>query len=216
MNILLQDRDALQLIAAQLTREQAGLRLAPVCKDWWKFVRAADAAGDAGARELWREGLAPYHLERVLARITRFCDDEMWYGLDEQPRESLMALAAFIDQLHDNGVVNFVFDRPLATKGKKQPSLLGCHRLEVLEPYTFRCDLHRWVAERQKKEELKNRGWPELEGFEDPSEGIVDLLRRLGLKRRRVTRAQTRRKVFFPADKRVPKNDLLWHRAYVV
>ena len=56
----------------------------------------------------------------------------------------------------------------------------------------------------------------ELEGYEVPAEGIVDILRRLGLKRRRVTRAQPRRKVFFPADKRVPKNDLLWHRAYVV
>jgi hypothetical protein len=32
MNIILQDADALQLMAAQLTREQAGLRLAPVCK----------------------------------------------------------------------------------------------------------------------------------------------------------------------------------------
>lgn len=65
------------------------------------FVSAkTNAATDAGAGEVWREGLAPYHLERVLGRITRFCDNTMWYGLDDEPRESLLALAAFIDQLH--------------------------------------------------------------------------------------------------------------------
>lgn len=215
MNIILRDKDALQLIAAQLTREQGGLMLATVCKAWAAFVRDADAAADAGAGEVWRQGLETYHVERVLGRITRFCDRRMWYGLDDEPRESLVALAAFIDQLHGKGVVKLVFDRPLATKGKK-PSLLGCHRLEVLKPHTFRGDLLSWVEEIMQNEESKHIGWPELEGYEIPSEGIVDLLRRLGLKRRRVTRAQTRRKVFFPADKRVPKNDLLWHRAYVV
>lgn len=216
MNTLWLDKDALQLIAAQLTREQGGRMLAAVCRAWAAFVRAADAAADAGADEVWRKGLAPYHLERVLARITRFCDSTMWYGLDEEPRNSLLALATFIDQLHGQGVVKLVFDRPLATKGKK-PSLLGCHRLEVLKPHAFRSDLISWVEERKQMEEYKGEGWPELEGYEVPAEGIVDILRRLGLKRRRVTCAQPRRKVFFPADKRVPKNDLLlWHRAYVV
>jgi len=206
--------DALQLIAAQLTREQGGQMLAAVCKAWAAFVRAADAAAEAGAGEVWRKGLAPYHLERVLARITRFCDDEMWYGVDEQPRESLMDLAVAVDKLHAEGVVKFVFDRSLAKQGKT-PSLLGCHRLEVLNPHRFRDGLRQWAVDKQETAAARHRGWPELEGYEDVSEAIVDLLHRLGLKRRRVTRTQTRRKVFFPADKRVPKQEPLWHRAYV-
>lgn len=214
MQNFLRHQDALQLIAAQLTREEGGLKLAAVCKAWAAFVRAADAEADAGAVEVWRQGLETYHVERVLGRIERFCDAAMWYGLDEEPRESLMTLAVVLDKLHDHGFVKFVFDRPLATKGKK-PSLLGCHRLEVLDPYRFRCDLRRWVIDEKMVAAVLKLGH-ELEGYNDPSGAVVDLLRRLGLKRRRVTRKQTRRTVFFPADKRVPKNEPLWHRAYVV
>lgn len=214
METILRDSDALQLIAAQLTREQGGLLLAAVCKAWAAFVRAADAAGDAGAVAAWRPGLETYSLERVLPRIDRLCDASMWYGVDEEPRALLKSFAGYVGSLHDSGVVKFVFDRSLATRGKK-PSLLGCHTLQVLQPLRFRCELHQWIADTQARAAQLNRGWPELEAYEDPSEVILDLLRRLGLRRRRVTRKQTRRTVFFPADKRVAKNEPLWHRVYV-
>jgi hypothetical protein len=88
MNILLQDRDALQLISAQLTREQAGLRLAPVCKYWLKFVRAADAAAAVGAVEFWREGLPTWSLERVLPRIDRLCDASEFLGVEYESQHN--------------------------------------------------------------------------------------------------------------------------------
>lgn len=42
LQTLLLDKDALTLLAAQLTREQAGKMLAKLCKAGAEFVRAAD------------------------------------------------------------------------------------------------------------------------------------------------------------------------------
>jgi hypothetical protein len=67
----LRDRDALQLVAAQLTREDAGLKLAPLCKAGAAFVRAADAAVDAGQPETWREGPQMWNLARTHERLER-------------------------------------------------------------------------------------------------------------------------------------------------
>jgi hypothetical protein len=209
MIILLRDQDALQLIAAQLTREQAGLRLAPVCKHWLQFVRAADAAAHAGAAEIWRAVPPTWSLERVLPRIDRFCTASMWWGLEEENRVLLNAFAGNIDALREEGVVELVFDKALACRGKKA-SLLGCHTLKVLDAFQFLSRMHRWVNDTQR-----GAGFSELEGWDTHSDAILDLLRRLGLKRRRVTRKQPRRMVWFPADKRLAKNEPLWHRAYV-
>ena len=213
MNILLQDTDALQQIVAQLTREQAGLRLAPVCKYWLKFVRAADEAAAAGAVEFWRQGLQRWSLERVLPRIDRLCDASEFLGVEYEPRGLLKTLAAYIEHLHEDGTVKLVFDMALAKTGKKA-SLMGCHTLQVIDPFRFLSELHRWVADANRRAAAVNEYHPDLSG-RDPSEAILGLLHRLGLKRRRVTRKQTRRTVCFPANKRVAKNEPLWHRAYV-
>jgi hypothetical protein len=213
MNIILQDTDALQLMAAQLTREQAGLRLAPVCKYWLKFVRAADAAAAAGAVEFWREGLPTWSLERVLPRIDRLCDASDFLGVEYEPRGLLKTLAAYIERLHGDGIVKLVFDRALATKGKKA-SLLGCHTLQVLESFRFLSELHQWVANANSRDAAIDEYHPELSGWV-ASDAILALLCSLGLKRSRVTCKQTRRTVWFPADKRVAKNEPLWHKAYV-
>ena len=213
MNILLRGQDALQLIAAQLTREQAGLRLAPVCKHWLQFVRAADAAAAAGAAEFWREGLPMWSLERVLPRIDRLCDASQFLGVEYEPRGLLKTLAAYIEHLHEDGTVKLVFDRALAKTGKKA-SLLGCHTLQVIDPFRFLSEMHRWVADANRRAAAVNEYHPALCGW-DASDAILGLLRSLGLKRRRVTRKQPRRMVWFPADKRLAKNEPLWHRAYV-
>lgn len=210
MNIILQDRDALQLMAAQLTREQAGLRLAGVCKDWWKFVRAADAAALAGAAEFWLAVPPTWSLERVLPRIDRFCTASMWWGFEEENRGLLNLFAGKIDMLREEGVVELVFDKTLARRGKKA-SIMGCHTLKVLDAFQFLSRMHGWVHDTQ----MTGQGYSELEGWDTPSDAILDLLGRLGLKRRRVTRKQPRRMVWFPADKRLAKNEPLWHRAYV-
>jgi hypothetical protein len=213
MNTLLRDKDALHVIAAQLTREQAGLMLATVCKAWAEFVCAADAAAHAGAVEFWRQGLPTWSLERVFPRIDRLCDASEFHGVEYQPRGLLKMFAANIEALHEDDIVKLVFDKALATKGKKA-SLLGCHTLQVLDPYRFRLQLHLWVVDANRRAAAVNEYHPELTGL-GVSEAILDLLRRLGLKRRRVTRKQTRRTVWFPADKRVEKDEPLWHRAYV-
>jgi hypothetical protein len=214
MDALLRDKDALQLLAAQLTRKEAGLMLAPLCRAGAKFVRETDA-GAGKAFAIWREVPPMWSLELVLRRIDRFCAASEWYGLEYEPRRLLEMLATRMDALREEGVFELVFDRTLAAKGKRA-SLLGCHTLKVLDPFKFRSELHRWVADTQRRAALRNTSWEELSGFDDPSDAILDLLRKLGLKRRRVSRRVTRRTIRFPADARVAKNEPLWHRAYHV
>ena len=84
----------------------------------------------------------------------------------------------------------------------------------MLEPFRFLSVLHQWVADANRRAAAVNEYHPELSGW-DASDAILGLLRSLGLKRRRVTRKQPRRMVWFPADKRLAKNEPLWHRAYV-
>ena len=214
MNIILQDTDTLQLIAAQLTREQAGLRLAPVCKCWLKFVRASDAAFATGAVECWREGLPTWSIERVLPRIDRVFDEALLkFGVTFDSRALLKEFAFYIECLHEDGIVKLVFDRALAMKGKKA-SLMGCHTLQVLNPFLFLSELHEWVADAERRAAATNEYYDELSGY-NPSVAILGLLHSLGLKKRRVTRKHRHRTVWFPADKRVAKKETLWHRAYV-
>lgn len=211
MQALLRDADVMQLIAAQVTREQAGLGLAPSCKAWANFVRVADKAADAGGAEIWRKGMPMWSLERVIPRIDRFCDDTQYWGLDEHPRELLKVLAAHLEQLHTTGTIKLVFDMALA-KRQKQASLMGCHRLQVLEPYTFRGVLHDWVHDAKRRAAALNTYH---DTFEDcsPSEAILELLHGLGLQRRRTTRKQKRRSLRFP-EHRDLRDEPLWHRAY--
>jgi len=217
MNALLHDKDALQLIAAQLTRKEAGLMLAPLCRAGAKFVRETDAGAgkkkDRQALAIWREAPPMWSLELVLRRIDRFCAASEWWGLEYEPRGLLEMLATRMDALREEGVFELVFDVTLAAQ-EKRTSLLGCHTLKVLDPFKFRSELHRWVADTQRSSALRNTSWEELSGFDNPSDAILYLLRKLGLKRRRVSRRVARRTIRFPADARVAKNEPLWHRAY--
>jgi hypothetical protein len=65
----LQDADTLQAVAAWLTREEAGLLLAPLCKAGRTLVRAADAAEDAEQKQIWLDGQPMWDIDRVYARI---------------------------------------------------------------------------------------------------------------------------------------------------
>jgi len=217
MNALLHSKDALQLIAAQLTRKEAGLMLAPLCRAAAKFVRETDArAGQKKNHQypaIWREAPPMWSLELVMRRIDRFCAASEWYGLEYEPRHLLEMFATRMDALREEGVFELVFDLTLAAK-RKRASLLGCHTLKVLDPFKFRSELHRWVAETEAIAAMQNTSWVELSGWDDPSDAILDLLRKLGLKRRRVSRRVARRTIRFPADARIPKDEPLWHRAY--
>jgi hypothetical protein len=138
MQALLLDKDALELLAEQLTREEAGLLLAPLCRAAAAFVRAADkaAVNDAGATAaaVFRQGPPMWCLERTYERL------EMKYAVDgEEPgglELVLRSLATEIEQLRQEGICELEFNFAKACAGKKT-CLLGCHALYVHEPVKF-------------------------------------------------------------------------------
>jgi hypothetical protein len=75
MQALLLHKDVLPLVAplvaAHLTREEAGMMLAPLCKVGAAFVRDCDKAAHAGLPEPWREGTPMWNVDRTRKRIWR-------------------------------------------------------------------------------------------------------------------------------------------------
>jgi hypothetical protein len=128
----LQDADTLQAVAAWLTREEAGLLLAPLCKAGRTLVRAADAAEDAGQKQIWLDGQPMWDIDRVYARI-----DKRW-GVDDNAdavpglADVLKSLATTIETLVEILCAERVFERSEARAGR-QASVLGCHRLVVVD-----------------------------------------------------------------------------------
>jgi hypothetical protein len=114
------------VVASFVTREQAGRLLAPLCKAWLKLVRAADAAEDAGQPPKWLAGPPMWQIDRVIARINACC----WPNVPGLAGV-LRSLARMIWHLVEQNSVVPVFDRREACAGR-QASVLGCHRLQVL------------------------------------------------------------------------------------
>jgi hypothetical protein len=206
----LQDADTLQAVAAWLTREEAGLLLAPLCKAGRSLVRAADAAEDAGQKQIWLAGLSMWDIDRVHARI-----DKRW-GVDDNAdavpglAEILKSLATTIETLVEILCVERVFERSQARAGR-QASVLGCHRLVVVEEEMFLRHMQDWLRSTRADKDA----WPTVcmygnKRVDKPETQLVlNLLQVLGL------RAGRGRGMRLPPDVDVSANEVLWVRQYV-
>ena len=219
LQALLLDTDTLTLLAAQLTREQAGKMLAKLCKAGADFVRAADkreselvAANALGARSIWREGWPMWSLERTYERL------ENRYAVDgEDPGSTelvLRALAVEIEQLRRENICELEFEAAMACDGKKM-SLLGCHTLYVLDPVKFLVRLaDKWLAAEMQKEYAR----PYMRAAMNRRAGatILHLFEALGFKRPRGRGSRLEHDAErFSGDSCVSKTEPLWHERYV-
>ena len=144
MEAVLKNADVLQVVAAGLSREEAGRLLAPLCKAGRDFVRAADKREDAGLKPPWRRGAWPlYEVQRTRARVWAV------YGSDEGLARVLESLVTALHELHfttspEDPAFAYVFDRQLACDGV-QPSVLGVHRLRVCDNTEFVSRMKLWA-----------------------------------------------------------------------
>jgi hypothetical protein len=144
MQAVFKNADVLQVVAAGLSREQAGRLLAPLCRAGLHVVRAADAREDAGLKPGWRWGAWPlYEVQRTRARVWAV------YGSDEGLARVLERLVMALHELHfttspDHPAFAYVFDRKLACDGV-QPSVLGVHRLRVFDNTEFVSCMKSWA-----------------------------------------------------------------------
>lgn len=205
MQRVLVDADALQLVAVQLTREEAGLYLAPLCRAGAEFVSAADVAADAGAREIWRHGVPMWTLARTEERLARKYGEDGYCpgGLELL----LLSLVREIDGMRAAGVVELVFNRAAACDGK-QASLLGCHTLRVVEPVEFLQTMEQWTVGAMRMQ--PNVVWELKRYATDTASGtVLNLMKKLGLKRLGGRGSR------FSHDPAVSRTEPLWHKRYV-
>lgn len=200
MQRLLQDKDAAGFLAARVTREQAGILIAPLCKAGAAFVQAADAAADAGQADIWRKGPPPWNLQRVIARIDSVDESMVGLGL------VLKSLAKDIDFMRACGFVELVFYRRAACN-QKQASMLGCHTLRVVNPWQFLRAMEMWVCNEFPKPYAKTTMW----NFADRtiSHLVINLLAQLGLKRKGGKNSRC------GPHPKVKSNEPLWVKTYV-
>jgi hypothetical protein len=216
MEAMLLDKDTMQLLAGHLTREEAGLLLAPLCKTGAAFVRAADkaAVNDAGATAaaVFRPSPPMWCLERTYERL------EAKYGVDgEEPgglELVLRSLATEIDLLQQEGICDLEFEFAKACAGKKT-CLLGCHTLHVLEPVIFLVRLSdKWLLKEMKKPYAAGVDMMQFRGWRRPA--VLNLFRRLGLKK---AAGRGNRFSHNPYDVwgagAVSKTESLWYKKYV-
>ena len=144
---LLEDKDAMQAVAACLTRGQAGM-LARLCRAGRAYVRAADDEADAGRPDGFAEATPMWDLERTRVRVAARwprgpCTRNLW----RQQRLAVMnMLAAELVRQQELGVARLVFERAAARVGRRL-SVFGCHRLEVLDAHAFLGHLEAWFEE---------------------------------------------------------------------
>jgi hypothetical protein len=164
--------DVLQSVAGWLTREEAGLLLAPLCRAGAGVVRAADEVDDAAAEgaddaaadgaddadsvpSFWQPGLEPWALCRAQPRIAaRYPEGGSLPGLGMV----LQSLALQLHNLEQDWIVEMVFDRRAACAGQ-QASVLGCHTLRVLDAYEFLTTMQCWLARMRRKPEAAPSVW---------------------------------------------------------
>jgi hypothetical protein len=205
----LQDADTLQAVAAWLTREEAGLLLAPLCKAGRTLVRAADAAEDAaGQKQIWLDGQPMWDIDRVYARIAKRWPEDG----DGVPGLAgvLRTLARMIENLVEYTCVERVFERREARAGR-QASVLGCHRLVVVDAENFLFHMEDWV--RRTRFDVAARPTVRVYGNKrrdkPETQLVLNLLQVLGL------RAGRGRGMRLPPDVDVAANEVLWVRQYV-
>ena len=141
---LLEDRDAMQAVAARLTRGQAGM-LARLCRAGRAYVRAADARADALLADGFAAETPMWALERTRARVAAWWPQTTPRNYWRQNTILVMnALAAELVRQQELGVARLVFERAAARAGRRL-SLFGCHRLEVLDGYAFLEHMESWL-----------------------------------------------------------------------
>jgi hypothetical protein len=212
--------DVLQAVAAWLTREEAGLLLAPLCRAGAGVVRAADKVDDAAADgaddahsvpRFWQPPEAePWALCRAQPRIAaRYPEGGSLPGLGMV----LQSLALQLHNLEQDWIVEMVFDRRAACAGQ-QASVLGCHTLRVLDAYEFLTTMQCWLARMRRKPEAAPSVWRygSGSGRSNPQKArtcfVRNLLKELGLHARRGTR--------FGRHDEVAPREVLWNREWVV
>jgi hypothetical protein len=221
---MLQDADTLQTVAAWLTRKEAGLLLAPVCLAGAALVRAADAAEDAEEdwqAEIWLAGWPMWDTELVYARV-----NSRWADGLQGLAEVLKTLARMIENCVEYDTVNRVFERSKARAGR-QASVLGCHRLRVLDATHFPvaaqhacicgiCGLHMWHMQDWGRRTCRDESaHPSVRQYCGRSRRtprtqlVLNLLQVLGL------RARRGRGMRFAADDDVRADEVLWIKEYV-
>jgi hypothetical protein len=135
MHALLED--TLELLAGHITRDEAGTLLLPLCRAAAAFVRGADAAKDASGPDIWAEA-APWNLKKVRARVAEAYVNKPHRRLHVYV---LSALALEVEKMRRAYVVQPVFDRT----SDAPASILGCHKLVVLQGRKFWDTLVNWV-----------------------------------------------------------------------
>jgi hypothetical protein len=143
MQRVIEEKDAMQMVAARLTRGQAAM-LARSCRAGRAYVGAADARADAGLPDGFVVEAPMWDLERTRARIAA-----RWPRSTPRNvyRKGIMlvlnSLAAELVRQQELGVARLVFARAAARDGRKL-SVFGCHRLEVLDGYAFLEHMESW------------------------------------------------------------------------
>ena len=203
---LLADHDLRHVVAALITREQAGRLLAPACRATAALVRAEDAKLDAlqpspAPSEIWRPDAPPWNIQRVHARLAqRYAHDNA--GIVQV----LGAFAMHLDALRAAGFIAPRFDRAAARAGRSA-ALVGCHELRVLDPTAFLHAMQAWTMCTQRKDFA--RASCRVFAGRTGSHYVLNLLRELGLKP--CGGAGSR----FPPHEQVKRDEVLWQRAYV-
>jgi hypothetical protein len=207
---MLDDQDTMQGVAPWLTREEAGRKLALLCKAGAEFVKAADRAEDAGHAAIWLCGPPMWDIHRVCARI-----DARW-GQDVHAASLahvLKSLATAIDALVECETIKHVFERRFAC-ARQQASMLGCHRLLVLDPPHFLFEMEQWVRKTTCNDTEAYAAVRLYGKLSFPTQLVLVLLKELGLVPRR---GRGMRCSPDPGVHAVhqDKHEPLWNREYV-
>jgi hypothetical protein len=184
MKDIMQREDMLAAICAWLTREQAGFLLATTCKAAANFVQKTDEAEEAG-RKQWRVGRPMWDFQRIEARI-----DARW----PEPNTEIPGLAAVLKSLAnllltclDDGAIVLTHKPRLACTGV-QPSVVGCHSMQVRDPVEFLITMEAWSLS-QRSTDVAHPTVRRYGGRSIKSQHntllVINLLRVLGLCARR-------------------------------
>jgi len=206
---LLENKDAMQAVAAALTREQA-VKLALVCKAASQFVRDADNQADAGRPDGFVACAPMWDLERTRARIAARYPESMPRDFWRAETIRIMnLLAAELVDMHKVRIVRLVFERAAARVGRK-PSLFGFHKLEVLHAHAFLNHMSWWFATlRQSAPSGALARWACANN--KPSRRVLLMMQEGGL---RVRGKKYRVPLDARYDESVGLSEALWHSVY--
>ena len=165
------------LLAKYFTCDETGTLLAPLCKAAAAAMRDVFKA-EALGRRICKPGLPPWNIERIRKRINeKWPPDEDLSTIETLSRRAWcdkkyeqdlnMTLNSLVNKLHhclgttsapgtEIRDIEFEFSLELALAGK-QPSILGCHILKVLDPEMFLHEMVNWLDYERKRDGCEAR-----------------------------------------------------------